>query len=530
LILGNFIGFARSSRGTDTFSSSNSLDGSLRPEIFCESTTIEVNAACELAYHAFEEFSQKSDDDRSKFLLRIADLLQIYREKIGEIYCAESGLTKDRFEGELFRTVRQLINFSNEVKSSSWRNASIDTANVNQQPAKPDLRKMSVPLGPVVVFGASNFPLAYSTIGGDAAAALAVGCPVIVKAHAFHAATSDLVATLVVQAAQETGMPDGVFSHLHARSFRVGQELVQHPCIKAVGFTGSHAGGRALFDLANARKEPIPVFAEMGSVNPVFVFPEFLKDKSKKEKSAEMLANSMISGMGQFCTNPGLIFVIENENSADFIALLSKAFLNKETTSMLHVSIKERFDQGKVKIERQGVDLNHSVLAAGNHSVNRVNQALGLIKGCQFIQDSELQEEVFGPFSMVIDCTDLDEMLACCKVLKGQLTATIIALESELKDQEKLLFQIENKVGRIIFNGVPTGVDISPSMHHGGPYPATTDSRFSAVGIDAIQRFLRPITYQNCPDELLPAELQNRNAMRIHRRVNNVWTTDDVIF
>jgi NADP-dependent aldehyde dehydrogenase len=494
---------------------------------FCEATSDEVKAACELAQHVFEEYSQMSDADRSSFLVRIAELLQRHKEEIGEVYCAESGLSMDRFEGEMLRTIRQLFNFSNELKSGAWRNASIDTANVNQQPAKPDLRKISVPLGPVVVFGASNFPLAYSTIGGDTAAALAVGCPVIVKAHALHAETSDIVATLVIQAAQETGMPNGVFSHLHSRSFRVGQELIQHPHVKAVGFTGSHAGGRALFDLANSRKEPIPVFAEMGSVNPVFVFPELLKDKIKKEQSAEMLANSMISGMGQFCTNPGLIFVIDNSDSAEFIDLLSKKFLNKETSTMLHVSIKERFDQGKVKMERQGVELNQSTQVHANQSVN---QALGVIKGSQFIQNSEFQEEVFGPFTLIVRCTDLDEMMGCCKALNGQLTATIIALDSEIKAEQKLLFQLKNKVGRIIFNGVPTGVDISPSMHHGGPYPATTDSRFSAVGIDSFQRFVRPVAFQDCPDEFLPTELKNRNEKGILRRVDDEWTTDDVNF
>ena len=499
----------------------------MRTQNFYEATFEEVQAACELAHHVFEEFSETSDADRSNFLVRIAELLQRHKEEIGEVYCAESGLSIDRFEGEMIRTIRQLINFSNELKSGAWRNASIDTANMNQQPAKPDLRKMSVPLGPVVVFGASNFPLAYSTIGGDTAAALAVGCPVIVKAHALHAETSDLVATLVIQAAQETGMPNGVFSHLHAKSFRVGQELIQHPHVKAVGFTGSHSGGRALFDLANARKEPIPVFAEMGSVNPVFVFPEFLKDKIKMEQSAEMLANSMISGMGQFCTNPGLIFVIDNSDSAEFIDLLSKKFLNKETTSMLHATIKERFDRGKVKMAHQGVDLKQSIQARGNQSVN---QALGVIKGSQFIQDSELQDEVFGPFTLIVRCAEFDEMMGCCKVLKGQLTATIIALDSEIKEKQKILFQLRNKVGRIIFNGVPTGVDISPSMHHSGPYPATTDSRYSAVGIDSIQRFVRPVTFQDCPDKFLPNELKNRNAKRIMRRVDNEWTTDDVNF
>jgi NADP-dependent aldehyde dehydrogenase len=298
LVLGNFIGFARSSRGTETFSSSNATDETVRSEIFFEATSKEVNSACELASNAFTSYSQLSDHLRALFLRRIADLLQQQKEDLQTIYCAESGLTSERFESELLRTIRQLWNFADHIEHGAWRNASIDTPNPNQHPPKPDLRKMSIPLGPVVVFGASNFPLAYSTVGGDTAAALAAGCPVIVKAHALHAATSDFVAALVVQAAKETGMPDGVFSHLHARSFHVGTALVQHPKIKAVGFTGSETGGRALFDLANNRKEPIPVFAEMGSVNPVFVLPKQLEKHA--ESWSDMLANSMISGMYEY--------------------------------------------------------------------------------------------------------------------------------------------------------------------------------------------------------------------------------------
>jgi alpha-ketoglutaric semialdehyde dehydrogenase len=525
LALGNFIGFVRSSRGTEYFSSFNSVDDAARSEIFIEATSEEVNEACELASKAFVTLSQSSDRSRAVFLRRIAELLQSQKDGLHSIYCAESGLSLDRFESELLRTVRQLWSFADHIELGAWRNASIDTPNPNQHPAKPDLRKMSIPLGPVVVFGASNFPLAYSTIGGDAAAALAVGCPVIVKAHPLHAATSDFVAALVVQAAKETGMPEGVFSHLHARSFRVGAELVTHPKIKAVGFTGSHTGGRALLDLANNRKEPIPVFAEMGSVNPVFILPELLEKNA--EPWSEMLANSMISGLGQFCTNPGLIFLIESEVADEFVTLLEQKFLGKTTSSMLHSSIKSRYDQGKIQMKNLGVDLKQS-----NNSSSEclVRQAIGIVHAEKFIQNPELQEEVFGPFSMLIFCKDIEELEACAKVLNGQLTATFLGSKLEFAEQSTLVYLMQQKVGRIVFNGVPTGVDISPSMHHGGPYPASSDSRFSAVGIDSIQRFIRPVTFQDFPDDLLPEPLKNKNLLSILRRVNAVWTTDAINF
>ncbi|MEN9401145.1 MAG: hypothetical protein RL632_2248 [Bacteroidota bacterium] len=525
MVLGNFIGFARSSRGTETFSSSNAMDESVRSEVFVEATSEEVNAACELASKAFASYSHISDPERALFLRRIAELLQQQKKDLQTIYCAESGLTSDRFESELLRTMRQLWNFADHIEYGAWRNASIDTTNPNQHPPKPDLRKMSVPLGPVVVFGASNFPLAYSTVGGDTAAALAAGCPVIVKAHALHAATSDFVATLVVQAAKETGMPDGVFSHVHARGFRVGTELVQHPQIKAVGFTGSHAGGRALFDLANNRKEPIPVFAEMGSVNPVFVLPKQLEKHA--ESWSDLLANSMISGMGQFCTNPGLIFVIESDAAREFVALLEQKFLSKSTSAMLHSSIKLRYDQGKTQMKNRGVDITQLEISPNELAVR---QALGVVRAEKFIQDSALQDEVFGPFSLLVFCKDVAEFEACAQVLKGQLTATFLGSELEFAEQSTLVHVLQQKAGRIVFNGVPTGVDISPSMHHGGPYPAASDSRFSAVGIDSIQRFVRPVTFQNFPDHLLPEPLKNKNPLAILRRVNAVWTTDAINF
>ncbi len=525
MILGNFIGFARSARGTVTFSSFNSIDGIARSEIFCEATSEEVIEACECANQAFVEFSQLPNRSRALFLRRIAELLQLQKENLQPIYCAESGLSPDRFESELLRTVRQLYNFAELSESGEWRNISIDTSDPKLLPPKPDLRKMSIPIGPVVVFGASNFPLAYSTIGGDVAAALAVGCPVIVKAHPLHAATSDFVAALVVQAAKGTGMPDGVFSHLHAQGFRVGTELVQHPFVKAVGFTGSHAGGRALFDLANKRKEPIPVFAEMGSVNPVFILPEFLQNE--KEKSAEMLANSMSSGLGQFCTNPGLLFVIDNGDTDEFLQVLSSAFLSMGSSTMLHSSIKDRFDQGKLQMEIHGAEMHQSL---SDTSVNFARQALGIIRSKQFVQNPMFQEEVFGPFTLIVRCADVYDFDSCIEVLHGQLSATILGSTEEIILHNQLVLKLQNKVGRIIFNGVPTGVDIAPSMQHGGPYPASTDSRYGAVGIDSAQRFVRPVTYQDCSEDLLPEPLKNKNLFNIVRRVNGVFTADAINF
>ena len=525
MTLGNFIGFARSARGTLTFSSSNSLDGSPRSEIFCEATSEEVNEACHLARAAFVEFSQLPGGARAGFLRRIAQLLRQQKDKLVPVYCAESGLSVERFESELLRTVTQLDSFATLAQEDTWRNVSIETANPGHHPPKPDLRKMSIPLGPVVVFGASNFPLAYSTIGGDTAAALAVGCSVIVKAHPLHAATSDAVATLVVQAAKETGMPDGVFSHVHAQGFHVGAELVQHPEVKAVGFTGSHGGGRALFDMANNRKEPIPVFAEMGSVNPVFILPELVHEN--KENWSEMLANSMVSGLGQFCTNPGLLFVLDNDDSDEFLRQLSDSFLSKFTSTMLHSSIKERFDQGKIKMGNRGAALQQSAVHLED---NVVGQAIGYIHAKQFMENLAFQEEVFGPFTLVVRCADVHELEACVQVMNGQLTATILGSTAEITALSGFVFALQNKVGRIIFNGVPTGVDTSPSMHHGGPYPASSDSRFGAVGIDSAQRFVRPVAFQHCPDELLPAPLKNANPLGIPRRVNGVWTSDVIKF
>lgn len=501
------------------------MDGSARSEIFCEATSEEVIAACELANHVFAEFSQMSNVSRGQFLRHIADLLQLQKENLEPIYCAESGLSTERFESELLRTLRQLYNFAELSESGAWRNVSIDTSDPNLLPPKPDLRKMSIPIGPVVVFGASNFPLAYSTIGGDVAAALAVGCPVIVKAHPLHAATSDFVAALVARAAEETGMPDGVFSHLHAQGFRVGTELVQHPFVKAVGFTGGHAGGRALFDLANKRKEPIPVFAEMGSVNPVFILPELLHEQ--KEHWSEMLANSMSSGLGQFCTNPGLLFVIDNGDTDEFLNLLSGKFLAKLSAAMLHSSIKDRFDQGKIQMEIRGAEMHQSHV---DMPANLARQALGTIRAKQFIQNPTFQEEVFGPFTLIVRCTDESDLYSCVDVLNGQLTATIFGATDEISLCKQLVINLENKVGRIIFNGVPTGVDIAPSMHHGGPYPASTDSRYGAVGIDSAQRFVRPVAYQDCPEELLPEPLRNSNQLNMPRRVNGIWTADAINF
>jgi NADP-dependent aldehyde dehydrogenase len=377
-------------------------------------------------------------------------------------------------------------------------------------------------LGPVVVFGASNFPLAYSTAGGDAAAAFAAGCPVIVKAHPMHAGTGELVSGAIIKAAKETGMPGGIFSNLNAQNFEVGQQLVLHPAIKAVGFTGGIQGGRALFDLAASRPEPIPVFAEMGSTNPIVIFPSALISGLDNWTSA--YADSILSGTGQFCTSPGLIFLQQSSDSDRFIEVLSEKLISAEAGVMLHPDIHARFESGKRTM------LSHSERSIEKEKTDgiRGRQALMVVSAEDFIGHESLRHEVFGPFAIIILCKEEKELLTALSALNGQLTGTVLGSEKEIKDNFSVVEILKQRVGRLIFNGVPTGVEVCPSMNHGGPYPASTDARFTAVGIDAVRRFARPVVYQNCPQDLLPLELRNRNDLGIMRRINGAYSVEDV--
>ena len=522
----NYIGSRLSAQGELTFKTFNPKTNLQNETVFTEATTDEIDEAVALSAEAFEAFRFIPGKRKAEFLNAIADEILALGDDLVKVYCTESGLPEGRAIGERGRTVFQLRSFAELVEEGSWVEASIDTAIPDREPVpKPDLRKMFQPLGTVVVFGASNFPLAYSTAGGDTAAALAAGCPVIVKSHPMHAGTGELVAGAVIRAAERTGMPDGVFSNLNSSGIQVGVDLVKHPMVKAVGFTGSIAGGRALFDLANQRKEPIPVFAEMGSVNPVILMPEALKKSA--EKWAETYAGSITLGSGQFCTNPGLIFGIKSPELDRFIKHLAEEIVKVEPNCMLHPNIIGNYERNKSKaLKQEGVRVTAEKKESPGQNYGR--QIVITAEGATFLKNTTLHQEVFGPFSMVVQCKDIDELHRIINTLEGQLTGTVIAEKEELAVHNRIFKALNKKVGRLIFNGVPTGVEVCPSMQHGGPYPASTDSRFTAVGIHSIKRWIRPVSYQNWPDELLPDALKNDNPLGIRRLVNNKWTKDRI--
>ncbi len=522
----NFIGFDRSSKGGKTYQTFNPKLNLQNTEIFFEATKEEIDLAVDKAYSAYLIYQDMNGSKKAKFLNAIADEIMKLGDNLIEIYCKESGLPEGRAKGERGRTVFQLQTFAQLVEEGSWVEATIDTAIPDREPVpKPDLRKMLHALGPVVVFGASNFPLAYSTAGGDTASALAAGCPVIVKSHPMHAGTSELVAGAIIKAARDTGMPDGVFSNLNSAGVEVGVQLVRHPGIKAVGFTGSITGGRALYNEAAGRPEPIPVFAEMGSINPVVILPQALRKQS--DKWAKIYAQSITLGTGQFCTNPGLLLGIKSPDLDDFINDLAEEIVQIEPSCMLHPNIIGAYEKKKEKVMQQD-DLDLIMEYPDDVAVNYARQAITTVDGHTFLNNTTLHQEVFGPFSMVVQCDDVGQLTQILQELEGQLTGTIIATDHEIREQSEVVKALRDRVGRLIYNGVPTGVEVAPSMLHGGPYPASTDSRFTAVGKDAIRRWVRPVSYQSWPDELLPEALQNDNPLGIRRLINGDVTYEKI--
>ncbi len=522
----NYIGEQLAGSGEVNFRTFNPTSNSENEPLFAEASYSEIDQAVELAWEAFKKYRTFSGARKSEFLNAIADEILNLGDALIDAYCQESGLPAGRAEGERGRTVFQLRSFADLVKEGSWVEASVDTALPEREPVpKPDLRKMLIPLGPVVVFGASNFPLAYSTAGGDTAAALAAGCSVIVKSHPMHAGTGELVASAIIKAARLTGMPNGVFSNLNSSGIEVGVQLVSHLKVKAVGFTGSIQGGRALLDLAAQREEPIPVFAEMGSVNPVVLLPGALKERG--EKLAKQYAGSVTLGTGQFCTNPGLLLGIKGEELERFIQDLAQSIVEIEPSIMLHPNIVGAYERNKQKaLAQEGL----SVVAELTQDVpaNFARQAVTTVEGSTFLKNTALHQEVFGPFTMVVQCEDASQLEEVVSRLEGQLTGTVITGKDELSGYSSLIAALQNRVGRIIYNGVPTGVEVCPSMVHGGPYPASTDSRFTAVGTYSIRRWARPFSFQDWPDELLPEELKNDNPLGIERKVNNVNTREEI--
>ena len=522
----NYIGNSLIANGNKTYKTFNPQLNIENQNTFIEATSAEIEMACGLAEKAFHKYKTFSGKDKASFLNAIADEILALDDELIQTYCSETGLPEGRAKGERGRTVGQLRSFAKLLEEGSWLEATIDTAQPDREPMpKSDIRKLMVPLGPVVVFGASNFPLAYSTAGGDTAAALASGCPVIVKSHPMHAGTGELIASAIVKAAEKTGMPNGVFSNINSSGIEVGTQLVKHAEVKAVGFTGSIKGGRALYDLAAQRDEPIPVFAEMGSINPVVILPEAIKNRG--EALAKTYAGSITLGTGQFCTNPGLILGIENESLTQFINQLSTDIVSIEPSCMLHPNIVGAYETNKAKALAQpeltvSADYNSEVKA------NFARQAVITVKGSTFIENPTLHHEVFGPFSIVVQCKNANQLEHILSNLEGQLTGTVIADNDEASNYEEVISALQNRVGRIIYNGVPTGVEVCPSMVHGGPYPASTDSRFTAVGVDSIKRWVRPFSYQDWPNELLPDELKNENPLGISRRLNGALTTQKV--
>ncbi|CAL2076803.1 Alpha-ketoglutaric semialdehyde dehydrogenase [Tenacibaculum dicentrarchi] len=503
----NYIGNQLKASGTTTHKTVNPKLNIQNPTDFYQATLEEVNEAVELADKAFKVYRKVSGEKRAEFLNAIADEILALDTELTDMYMSESGLPEGRAQGERGRTVGQLRAFADFVAKDQWRNVTIDQAIPTRQPLpKSDLRKTSIPLGPVVVFAASNFPLAFSTAGGDTASALASGCPVIVKSHAMHSGTGELVASAIIKAAEKTGMPNGVFSNITGSGRVVGSALVKHPKVKAVGFTGSIAGGRALYNLGAQRDQPIPVFAEMGSINPVVVLPNVIKNKAAE--TASTYAGSITVGTGQFCTNPGLLLTIEGDQTDAFVKDLAEKTVAIAPQCMLHPNIKNGFvSNAEIVTSQPGVQVVGQITETVE--ANFAASTICAVSGTEFLANPKMHTEVFGPFSLVVKAKDQAELLNVIDHLEGQLTGTVLAEKEDFDALPAVADALQAKVGRIIFNGVPTGVEVCESMTHGGPYPASSDSRFTAVGLGAIKRWVRPFSFQDWPTELLPTELRN---------------------
>lgn len=514
----HIIGYEDSAEGKEIFYSINPSGKEAAAFQFHKATPGEVNLAVEKAAAAFVVYRKKSGVEKAAFLDAIADAIADSGEELIVTCMAETALPRARIEGERGRTVNQLRLFAALVREGSWVDARIETAMPDRTPAaKPDLRFMYIPLGPVAVFGAGNFPLAFSVAGGDTASALAAGCPVVVKAHPSHPATAAIVGRAVQTAARRSGMPDGVFSLLFDSGVEAGAQLVKHPLIKAVGFTGSYKGGMAIYQMAVSRPDPIPVYAEMGSFNPVFILPAAARERG--EAIATAYAASVTMGVGQFCTNPGMI--IFPQKASAFTEALRGAFTNAPGGVMLASYIHDAYTAGvQQRLAIKGIVSLAEGYVAANGESNLATPALLLGTAGLLQEHPALCEEIFGPAAVAVPVDNQEEMLAIAQQLPGQLTATVHGTAEELPAYRQLLDILEQKAGRLVINGFPTGVEVGSAMVHGGPFPATTDSRSTSVGTAAIYRFARPVCYQDMPQALLPAELQDHNPMAIARMMN----------
>ncbi|MBC7570738.1 MAG: aldehyde dehydrogenase (NADP(+)) [Spirosoma sp.] len=525
----NFIGQEATIGNGDVFYAHAPAHNETLPNEFANVTTEQASLAVARATAAFGPYSSVTPQQRADFLEAIAQEIENLGDALIERAVLESGLPTGRITGERGRTTGQLRLFARLLREGSWVDARINPAPAgvpgpDRQPLpRPDLRRMLVPLGPVVVFGASNFPLAFSVAGGDTASALAAGCPVVCKAHPAHPGTSSLVGSAIIKAAQKTGIPDGVFSLLHADN-DVAQGLVADPAIKAVGFTGSRRGGLALLRVAQQRTEPIPVFAEMSAVNPVVILPGAIAGDATTVAAG--LAASVTLGVGQFCTNPGLIFLMQSPQTDVFLDTLAEKIRISAPATMLSTGIKRAYQDGIQHIQvMPGIHIlaEADADAADNRTEGR--PTILTTTAPQFLSNSELSHEIFGPSSLVVICRTEAELADCINSLEGQLTATLYATTHELAQSEtNWIALLQEKAGRLLFGGLPTGVEVSEAMMHGGPFPATTDSRSTSVGTGAILRWVRPVSYQSFPDSLLPPALQDANPLGIWRNIDGEMT------
>ena len=520
-------GTRRSGAGS-TFKASDPSTGRELPETFHEATGDEVDAALAAAEGAFAEYRSSSPERIAAFLDKVTDELEAVAEDLVNRAHAETGLPLNRLQNERTRMMGGVRIFAQIARESSWVSARIDRPDPDRKPApKPDLRSMLIPIGPVVVFGASNFPLAISVAGNDTMGALAAGCPVVVKAHPAHPGTSELVAEAITAAVESEGLPAGIFSMLHGVTHETGLALVRHPATRAVAFTGSLGGGRALFDAGASRPDPIPVYAEMGSINPVILLPGALA--ARADDIAATYIQSVTMGVGQFCTNPGIVLGLDHAALDRFVESAARNAREWSPATMLHGGIRDAFVRGVYRLAATpGVSVAGKSTAPVDPQQTQAPCVIAATTADVLDEYPHLTEEIFGPVSVVARCHDRAELERVIRGLSGHLTASVHGTPEDLVEYRDLIALLETKVGRIIFNGFGTGLEVCPSVHHGGPYPATTDVHFTSIGHAGIFRFARPICYQNFPQEALPEALRDRNAAGIWRLIDGELTRGNV--
>jgi 2,5-dioxopentanoate dehydrogenase len=519
----NFIGSRLSALGGKTFYGFNPRTGERLTTAFHQATLDEVDTALNLAADASDGLREAAPETIAAFLEAIATGIESLGEPLIEQTMAETGLGRDRLIGERARTMNQLRMFAAMVRDGSYVDARIDPALPDRKPLpRPDIRRMLVPIGPVVVFGASNFPLAFSVAGGDTASALAAKNPVVVKGHPAHPGTSEFVAGVIAHAVQSSGLPEGAFSLLHAVDPEISLALVEHPAARAVAFTGSERAGRAIFDAAARRPDPIPAYVEMGSTNPVFLLPGALRERTSDV--AQGLCASINLGAGQFCTCPGLIVGVEGEAFSEFSRQLKAKFQLSAPATMVSAGVLRGYEQSLARLQSaQGVAACSATQTA-DPAQTQAPPFLFDTDAETWLANEDLAHEIYGPSAILLRGETEDDLIRVAKSLPGSLTATIHGTEDDLEQYRRLVSVLETKAGRLIFNGYPTGVEVSPAMHHGGPYPATADPKFTSVGTAAILRFLRPVCYQNFPNSALPPELQDDNPRQIWRTLSGSLT------